>query len=136
MEPTVLQQLYLSKHTVRISAEHILYDGYIAQIGNMISRYIPRKMDVMYECLTYDPEPNIPIIIAWNKVENISKLIDYYYLIHQCITDLSTIEFGFNFSSYISRYGPNYYYCASFKLDVNGIITGICNDIYYIEPII
>ena len=77
--------------------------------------HIPHATDAVYGHLKYNmPEPNIPIRITWNDVEECNSLIDYYYLIHQCITDPSTLEFGFDFSSYIPRYGPGNSYHAHF----------------------
>lgn len=139
MEPTMLQQLYLSKHNVRISANYTLYDGYITQIGDMSTGYyahIPCITDMVYEHLIYDPEPDIPISITWNNVEEFNELIDYYYVIHQCITDPSTIGFGFDFSSYIPQYGPGNNYHAYFKVAPNGIITGSCGEDHYNQYII
>jgi hypothetical protein len=68
-----------------------------------------------------ESEFDTPINIYWRSIQD---PIDYKYLIHQCITDSSTIDFGFAFTN-----GSTAGDChACFTVHTNGIITGSCGN--------
>lgn len=127
---SVLQQLYLSKHTIQISSNFTLSHGTVFQIGDIFCLYSYSTHHI-YPTLTFDPDPNLAIGIKWEQVthhERLDKIIDYDYVIRQCMSDPSTIDFGFEFTNGPSAGSSAGNYQAGFKINQDATVIGICGN--------
>ena len=130
MDPTILQQLYLSKHTLKISSEYEIDDGALTEVGDRKIEYTYRPAIIRF-MMTKPQISNIdydlPIKICWDRWRfrlGHNEQVDYQYMAQQCINDPSTINFGFKFTN-----GPEtvttYRGMAQFEMDSNAHIVKI-----------
>ena len=128
MDPTVLQQLYSSKHTVKVSSEYAIDNGKITKISDHEIKHIyhtPTNRYIMIEPQISDICHDLPIKICWERWHfNCDELIDYQYMAQQCINDPSTIKFGFEFTNGPSS-GGSHSSVAQFEIDSNAHIFKI-----------
>ena len=105
MDPTILQQLYSSKHILKVSSKYEIDNGALTEIGGRGVEYIYHTgVDrcVMIEPQIPDIGHDLPIKIRWDRRSvriDDDESIDYEYMAQQCINDPSTINFGFKFTN-------------------------------------
>ena len=105
MDPRILQQLYSSKHTLKVSSKYEIDDGWLNEVGDQKIEYVYNPgigRLVMIEPQIPDIGYDLPIKICWDRWRfrlDHDGLIDYEYMAQQCINDPSTINFGFKFTN-------------------------------------
>ena len=133
MDPTILQRLYSSKHTLKVSSKYEIDGGALIEVGDQKIEYIfhPEiNSVVMTEPEIPDIGHDLPIKICWYRWSDHldhdglrfrsghDKSIDYEYIAQQCINDPSTINFGFKFTN--GPYtGSSHRSEARFEIDSN-----------------